>query len=363
MGKYFIYHMKKTVIRFVVMALFICVSANLGVVAQRTEYKTSLYYYSVSLGAFAAFAICIPAVIAALEFSQFMNRRNLDTWYSLPISRKELFAVHFLNGALQMTVSLFLGIVVAFVRLSMYPVLAAGKVWVFFAVIWTLAMFLYMVMTFLFICANNVLDGCAFMLGSVLFPTCLLSIFLRFFAAYEYGTTYIPYPGTGVKFPFDGYGLFSMMSTAASRYSSLINTLPQSALHGGTPPHPVEFSIPQVILWIALSIAALIGSILVFSRKKTENISGVSESWFGYRTLIPVVTACLLCSSAATAASYNRENMGLIALLGLVPTFVGVFVSYVIYRRGVKFKLPDILSMAGLVVFYPICLLIFSAII
>lgn len=361
MGKYFLYHMRKTVIRFIVMALFLGVIVNMTAVAERTVYNSSATYYNVSLAAFAAFSLFAPAIVAGLEFAQFMNRRNLDTWYSLPISRTDLFIVHFLNGAIQLTVSLFLGVIVAFIRIAICSVLEVSHLWMFFAIIWALTMFLYMVVTFLFVCANNVFDGCIFMFGSVLFPAELYSIFLRFYIAFRYGSTrYAVLYDTGRELPFDGFGIFSMLFTATDRYGCLINTRPYSYVTQGMMPDPAEFSMPQVLLWTMLSVAALAGAVLVFSKKKTENVSGLSESWFGYRTLIPVVTAAGLCSTAYSAAMGMDRYMGVISMLGLIPTFIGVFVAYVIYRRGVKFKLPDILSIVGLVVFYPICLLAFK---
>ena len=104
MVKYFTYHMKKTVIRFVVMALFLVMMANSFTV---TSYSyMGIDNVNVSLSSFSVFAIVAPAIVAALEFSQFMNRRNLDTWYSLPISRRDLFIVHFAAPVIRQCFSL-----------------------------------------------------------------------------------------------------------------------------------------------------------------------------------------------------------------------------------------------------------------
>ena len=59
--------------------------------------------------------IMIAIIMPSLEFSEFHNRRNLDTWFSLPIDRMKLGLVHYLNGALQIgTVLTFMAVGILF---------------------------------------------------------------------------------------------------------------------------------------------------------------------------------------------------------------------------------------------------------
>ena len=357
--------MRKTVVRFVILALFLCVLVNSSVCNIVTYGFED--YVSVSLGSFFAFGMMAPFVVAALEFGQFMNRRNLDTWFSFPISRRNLFLVHFLNGAIQLSGSIVAGILVAVVKLSSKDFadfdLNIEKIWMFFLIDLCLTLFLYMVLSFLFVNANNVVDGCIFMLGSVLFPACLFSIFKNF---YMCAGGRLDYDAVS-DLPFDGYGLFSLLSVASDRFSDLIKggyIMP--AINSLYMPEQgiAEFSIAQVTLWMLIGIAAMGGAVYVFTRKKTEDVSGVSESWFGYRTLIPVCSASALCGSALSSAMFSDQADAaiIISLVGLIPTFIGIFIAYVIYRRGIRFKLPDFITIGGLLVFYIICLVIFKSV-
>lgn len=360
MGKYFFYHMRKTMIRFVVMALFLCVLVNAGVCEERTLYSGETYY-QVSLGAFAFFSIVAPFAVAGLEFAQFMNRRNLDTWYSLPISRIDLFVTHFLNGAIQMTATILAGAIVALIRIIQHPELHVEKLGTFVAIIWALTMFLYMVVTFFFVSANNVFDGCVFMAGSFFLPLSLYTIFRNFYIVAKLGKN-IYSRGITSQFVVNGYGLYSIIFTAAERYSTLISGKSSSSMLYFSDDIP-EFSIPQVLVWIMLSVGALAGAIYVFSSKKTEKVSGVSESWFGYRSLIPACTASTMSTTAMATAMLDGQFAGLLSMVGLIPTLIAVFVSYVIFRRGVKFKLTDIISAGALLVFYIICVIVYRALI
>lgn len=123
----------------------------------------------------------------------------------------------------------------------------------------------------------------------------------------------------------------------------------------------IEANIPNILIWTMLSVAAFVGAIFVFSRKKTEKVSGVSDSWFGYRILIPIVGAGRLMSSAASVATLSDSNFsGVVSLVLPIPTFIGIFISFIIFRRGIKLKISDLITMGGLVVLYIVSALIFG---
>ncbi len=361
MVKYFTYHMKKTVIRFVVMALFLVMMANSFTV---TSYSyMGIDNVNVSLSSFSVFAIVAPAIVAALEFSQFMNRRNLDTWFSLPISRRDLFIVHFANGAIQLIVSVLLGAVLAAVRIGMEPALDLAWLFPYILCVIGAMLLLYMLYSFFFVSANNVFDGCLFMSGAFFIPLSAFSIFQKFFLAFASRNSDFGGYDTLSKIPFDGAGIFSVIVDLASKFTALIEPSQDTEIYDSfyrvqTP----EVSIPQACLWFAICIAAFMGAIYVFKTKKTEAVSGISETWFGYKILIPLCSCAILQTTAMAAASMRGEN-GMsewLSLAGLIPAFIGIFVAYVIFRRGVKFKISDLISAGVIIVFYIASFIIFK---
>lgn len=82
-------------------------------------------------------------------------------------------------------------------------------------------------------------------------------------------------------------------------------------------------------MWIIVGVACAIGLIYYFGKRRTEKTEEVSNSPFGYMTLIPVYALlCLICI----------EGDLIFSLLTLVAAFIG----YTIYRRGFRYKPSDI---------------------
>ena len=90
----------------------------------------------------------------------------------------------------------------------------------------------------------------------------------------------------------------------------------------------------MVAFWIILGIGAIAGYFLTFIKKGAQKAGEVSDTFVGYRVLIPLY--CIMVSS--TFISFPIMQVIVMAM-----TIVG----YVIFRRGFKFKLPDILSIVG----------------
>lgn len=98
-----------------------------------------------------------------------------------------------------------------------------------------------------------------------------------------------------------------------------------------------------IIVLTVLGILAWVGLILLSKKEKAENVDQVSNSWFGYKTLIPYFIAVGLGASGATIW-HNDFTTALI--LGSIIV-VSAFAFYILYRRTIKLKLQDILSMVG----------------
>ena len=366
MGEYFIYHLRKTWVRFAVLASILCVLVNSTVCLKSRSFDGDINV-SGNLIIFALFIIVAPVAVTGLEFGQFMNRRNLDTWFSLPISRVNLFLTHFLNGAGQLTVSLLAGIVVACAKFSPYSKFRINEVWNFFWVALGLMLLLYMLLTFLFVNANNVFDGCVFMLGSYMVPNALFSIIRTIVIGGSLERLVTKAEEDSFKWIFNGYTIYMEMIRAGVRYTSALDKttreLRTASYFYDRLNDLVEANVPNILLWTMISAAAFGGAILVFSKKKTEKVSGVSDSWFGYKTFIPIVSAGSLMSSAASVAGLSNGNgnfIGVISLILPIPTFIGIFISFIIFRRGIKLKVSDLITMGALLLFYIVCVFAFK---
>ena len=68
---------------------------------------------------------------------------------------------------------------------------------------------------------------------------------------------------------------------------------------------------------------------------KAENSMQISNSWFSYRTMIPIYfsTICLILCDEGELVSF-------------IFLFVGTYVAYIIFRRSLKIKKWDIITTA-----------------
>jgi hypothetical protein len=91
--------------------------------------------------------------------------------------------------------------------------------------------------------------------------------------------------------------------------------------------------------WMVLWAASAIGTYFTFGKRRMEKTEEVSDSFWGFRTLIPIY-ACFVIMM-----------MGTIDLMSLVFIEVFAVIGYVIYRRGFHFKKSDFIVLAAILVY------------
>ena len=92
--------------------------------------------------------------------------------------------------------------------------------------------------------------------------------------------------------------------------------------------------------WIIAGIASVIGLFFTFGKKRTEKTEEISDSFFGFRTLIPVYAICAIIS-------VNPSN-NTAGLASFVIIEVLAFIAYTIYRRGFHYKKSDVAVLCSL---------------
>jgi hypothetical protein len=100
-------------------------------------------------------------------------------------------------------------------------------------------------------------------------------------------------------------------------------------------PGRIILETPEIVSIIMFSVIGIVSSILLIKlnkEDKAENSMQVSNSWFSYKTMIPIYFS-MICLTMCE----NSE------LVGFIFLFVGTYVAYVIYRRTLKIKKWDII--------------------
>ena len=321
--RYFGYHFWQTRIRLVIMSVLAILYFS-----QLAEIGADILSLDSMVTAGAILALYIPI----LEFRMFNTRRNLDTWFSLPIDRWKMALVHVLNGALHIAVVLAIGMIFEGMHVSTNaPSYNIFQLFVYYITILALTLLAYGFFCFVFTQGNSTTDGTLFIFDYLLLPGVFNGIFLNRF--YDSSPRYF-------------YGIFTTIGSVSRKFEA---TFWKQPYHydsiwnlgydlGGD---PYYFSV-NLLLNVLICAAATVLMFRMFSCKHTEKVEDVSDSWFGYRTLIPVM-AVLTISSVSSLSGYMFR-------------LLFIYVAYVIYRKGVHLKRSDAYVIFG----YAVLLLLFA---
>ncbi len=295
---YFLYIFKRSIPRLIVIAAISLITTMWEIIAAKNY--TSLYTTSLIL-------CVLCTVVPPLELAAFKNRRNADMLFSLPVSRKKQAIAHWLNGLIQALgtyILCFLGVVVSSAFLELKNV---GHFVGYFFISLIFGALVYSVLLFAFNQACTVVDGVIFEIlvafGSGLAVTTFLGGVLNFDV---FKVSYMVYA------PLSDAGLYQIVKNGSFAL-------------------PFE-SVLMCILLAALGGACIFGYIFSFERARAEKIGGISDSYIGYRSLIPIWAYSLLAS---------------VGSILFIFIYIAVVVGYIIFRRGFKFTREDAIAMMG----------------
>lgn len=347
-SNYLKYLIKGNIIKYIVLVMFAMVSvyevAHIFPVMDTSNQYLRLDYSSIVFPAFLAVHI-----IAFLELNKFFNKRNLDSWFSLPISRTKILSAHITNAVIQVLLFVgtqFIGTIISITNecgredASFSDMVDIGSLGLcFFALLIALLLSCLFAM-FVVNIANNAFDAFVFTIAYTVLPMIFVELLIaplnsilddRTFGAIS-GVIYSP------TIFADGFvsDLFKKMSNEDYVYYSLYIS---------------DSKLPP--LWatlLMLVIFAVSGILLfkMFNRKKAYEAEGPSLSIFGYRTLIPILifteTVGPIYSMIEYQGFFQEFLVMIVALLFMLPRF---YVYYIIFRRTWRIKKVDILSALG----------------
>jgi hypothetical protein len=265
-------------------------------------------------------------LIPILETSAFKNRRNLDTLYFFPIKRWKMALTHYLSGLIQVVVIYMVPFFTAWIYLEAQTnYFALGYMLPYFFLSLLIGFVMYSIFMFVFGQANTVADGVLF---------CVLWMFVFYISGYAVKEVFLrdalmetKYWETIVRF-LDWGTVYSPINNLTVIYRRLI----EINQHGNTYYFELAMEYTKMwymfVVWGALGIASAVGYFITFVRKGAEKAGEISNSWFGYKLLIPVYGYSLLLE-------YNYVDFMTVVIFALMV------IGYIIYRRGFKLKVSD----------------------
>ncbi len=322
--RYLFYCVKNSSLRMIVSTILSAIISQV-MLADCIDH-TNISYCTSGINILATILGIFSTIIPILELSQFKNRRNLDTLYFFPIKREKMALAHYICGFYQISIIytvtfatnfLFLVFETDFFELNhMIP-------YYFYSLL--LGLVIYSVFMFIFIQANSITDGILF---------CFIWIFILSIVSYTFIDIF-NLESIAVTYQKQNWGIiYAPLDKLTKLYRNLIEI---------NDPYPSDYLIGQIkeqafmfFVWVAVGIIAAIGYVFSFAKKRAENAGEISNSWFGYKMLIPVYTFCPIFLM-------RSDGIKVLSISFLILMIIG----YIIYRRGVKFQKSDIILMVS----------------
>ena len=280
----------------------------------------------------------LAAGVPVWVFSYKMKKRSVDLFFSLPLSHTKILAVKYLVGL----IAVFAPYVITYwigaftVMAKVYDLINAEYYAAhFFASVIPIYM-IYSIAAFVFTRANRLEDGIVFIIFwacALVAVVAALDLFLQ-----DVCETYCIY--TQYYMPFSALGTV----TDAFQNQIVIDDFYNRPYFY----HNAELTnmIVGSVLNVLLAAGASAGIFLAEKKTRSENVSQISDSWFGYKVMIPLFTVCL--------SVYMWETVITGVLLAIFA-----FLVTVIYKRTIKIGkwqaiIYGISLLAGLIL-YIIC--------
>lgn len=323
--KYYLYCLKKNWLRILIITLF---AAVVSFLSAPDGYNTESQYVNPDLMVNAYMIISMSILIPILEFSGFNKKSRLDVLYSMPLSRVRTGFSHYFSGLTNLIISYS----VSFAAYSLCLISTGGfhteYLLPFYALSLLYGLVLFTFCTFIFLQAYSIWDGVIFVgLWQVVLGLPFAALHSLLGRISVGGNNIIPY--------FDLFTSVNPISRFIDIFDKKIAIISHqySSFITGFDAQYYKYTVATCIIWGVIGMLSLAGLFHTFKYKKAEHVEQISDSWLGYRILIPIYTVSLL-------AVWNDV---LSSAVVLIIATVGMF----IHRRGIKLRLSDYLVLAG----------------
>lgn len=286
-------------------------------------------------------SVCILAYLLPLYLFRFlMNRSGNDLYLSLPIERKRLFYVHYIIGLFYLiTISLLLllGYSLFVNTLSIYQISSAESfsyilLNIYFIV---LGVCLYTFFTYIVIRCHNLLDAILMELAYTLLP-------LLFYYALHALITHAAEASTTYLFlGFDDTSLINIIELPTAVLSIPIQMnlwMIYFCSYASKAAIACELLLVAGFLWIIFTVCCFLGARKSFVRIRSEQSGQITNAFFTYPLLIPLVSFLLLI------ATQSEHLFSINIILILVAFLLAHFIAY----RKISFSIRKLLLFISL---------------
>lgn len=307
MRKYFWYELKKSLGALALLTVAMVLPYVISVSTNEMFYLSSngyLHIYEPGLEGLYAGVVLLALAAVIITFSFKMEKRSVDCFFALPLKRWKQYLVRTLLGlclvAIPLTIAYWVGFFVLLFRPE-NPYNMELYVPTYFALLF-FAFCLFGFFSFVYTRANTVADGLAYLCAYILVFYFISNMFWQL-SGWNLAWKHI-------EENMDIFGGSAFIRGISARICR---------------EEGAALRLERCIFPTVLGVLGYILQFALLPMEKAENAGQISESWFGYKVLIPVY---VVCSFQMFARGFNLMTTVIIAMLA--------FGGAVAYKRTVR---------------------------
>ena len=323
MSRYYFYRLYKSLPAIAVTLITGFLFVNIGLISNYGSYFSNKNHFYVTMESILVF-FCIEAfAFAYLEFSSFRNKRNLDTWFSFPLSREKIAIVHMLNVltiyCVQMAIFTANGVLLILAcdgvnMLYFFPAMLSCGIFGFL-------LFCFASCTFLF--GNSVFDGVVSIFAWVNIPSSISTAitYIRAVATQRYEVFFEDNINLSAFRGITALNQYLEYMMNRSVYKKIARDFDMNYFYMNDYKHVNTEDWVSLAIWLVLFVVAAVAVPYVFSKRPSEKIGGISDFILCYDLIIPFYLVFLFIVAGD--------------IIQLKLFFViAAYIAYAIYRKS-----------------------------
>ncbi len=267
---------------------------------------------------YAVLGAILATIIPMFEFNFKMRKVSIDEYYSFPIKREKFYLVKFIIGFLEVLLPMTIFFLYTLIDIAMSDHLFDLIQYFYFYLLSIPVMAsIYSIISFVYAKCNTTYDGIINVILIQFVFVILAGTIMEMFNLEQRESFFFIYsPMTRLSVY---YGDFMQPSENYTAVSEIYNTLTN-----------ISF-----IVFLVIGIIAFVLLIWCSKYEKSENSMDISNSWFSYKTILPIYIVGI------TSLIIEAELSFIILII------ICAYIVYAIYRRNFKIPLCDIITIAS----------------
>lgn len=331
MKKYFNYELKKNLYVIGVLALVMVI---LHVAPILISYPQQLRNNERHIALLSVYAGIIAVIVPIWLMDYKMKKRSVDLYYAVPLSHTKVLAAKFLLGLIAVfvpyTLAYWLGALSMIAKIGYY-IHAVWYVPFYFASLIPIYI-IYSISAFVYTRANKGIDGFMFLLfWCFAFASIVEALQELFNAANFYMEYFLPFEPLNLATTFFQCKIYDKSISLNWNTARIVSI-------------SIGFAISAL-----MSVGATIGLLFTEKNAKAENVGQISDSWFGYKLMLPLYAVTL--TSLCAMDSYSSPFI-------IIMIATAVFFASVLYKRSIKIGKKQAMVLVGsFLVGFALCLI------